>query len=120
MVNVPAEGRVTDAEDVQVQVPAGILIVVVEDVTEFNAACTSDSLQLAALMVCASDLGRTLKRSAKNTYFKILFILDSPKEIKSPTGDSISVQIPLFAVSDEAKQIVLIPLVVFRSSFYHS
>jgi hypothetical protein len=51
-------------------------------------------------MVCASALGRALKMSARSTYFIILFIVDSPKETKSPTGDRSVSKTPAVTVSD--------------------
>jgi hypothetical protein len=45
------EGTVSETADVQVQVPAGMVTVVVELVMLLKAACTSEELQLAAVMV---------------------------------------------------------------------
>lgn len=47
------EGTVNVTRLVQVHVPAGMLTVVVELVTELNALCTSVALQVAALITCA-------------------------------------------------------------------
>jgi hypothetical protein len=46
-----------------VQVPAGMLTVVVDIVTALNAAWTSELLQLAAVMVCECARKTTLSKS---------------------------------------------------------
>jgi hypothetical protein len=45
------DGTVSEAADVQAQVPDGMETVVVELVTLLKAACTSEVLQLAAVIV---------------------------------------------------------------------
>jgi hypothetical protein len=56
------EGCVNVTVDVQVQLPAGMLTVVVEAVTELKAFWTSDWLQLAALIVCAMEAETEVRR----------------------------------------------------------
>ena len=66
MVNVVLlGGTVNVAADVQLQVPEGIVTVVVDAVTALNAAWTADVLQLAALIVCALDGRRAIEKSIK-------------------------------------------------------
>jgi hypothetical protein len=62
------DGTVSETWVDQLQVPAGMLTVVVEDVTELKAACTSAAEQLAALMVCASA-AKALNRSMNDSHF---------------------------------------------------
>src|ERR1700722_13636293 len=65
------DGTVSVTCVVQAHVPAGILTVTVELVIALNAVCTSDALQLAALIVCPMP-GRALRRNIKENHFVVM------------------------------------------------
>ena len=72
------EGTVSETGDVHEQVPAGMVTEVVALVILLKAACTSEALQLEAVIVCADAWEKAPIKSARNT-----------KEMHFMRGDSL-------------------------------